>query len=624
MVTRMDRVEVLKGPAAIRFGPNTVGGAVNMMSARIPDRLTLFADVAGGNTGYGKFHGRVGFGLPGNDLIGDGRGTGGGLIEAVLLRSDGFKVVDGGAEAGFDKFDVATAVFRSTNPRLRVRHEAWARLSIAGERSAETYTGLSIDDFRASPWRRYRSTGTDLMTWSRMSAVARWRTIAPDWSLTGHLYTATLDRRWSKLNGFRGGRGIAEVLQNPGGGSNALLYGVLTGERDSATTDEQLLYGANDRQLNNIGAQVEATADFMGLGADHQLLLGVRLHRDGVVRRHDERPHDMRDGELVVDPNASEAILLDAQTSAIAIAGWLQDTAKWGDLTVTPGLRYEHVFRAWDDHQDDSRDSDGSYSALIPGLGLLYKMSKPLALLAGVNRGFVPVAPGNQGNADPESSWNTEAGARWTAKRLRWDLVGFWSEYGNLKGTCTFSSGCAAGQVGTEFNGGEVRTLGVEASVQTLLKPIKRLRVPLRLSYTYTRARFLTGFVSPNPQWGRVEAGDELPYIPPHQLSVQAGIGQRKWELNAAYRYTAAMRDQAGQQEDSGGNDGPLFTDEAHVIDLAARVQLSKLVEVYLTCNNLLDNAYIVSHRPFGARPGMRRLVIAGLKVHWERAAVAK
>ena len=36
LTTRLTAVEVFKGPSAIRFGPNTIGGAVNLVTRRVP------------------------------------------------------------------------------------------------------------------------------------------------------------------------------------------------------------------------------------------------------------------------------------------------------------------------------------------------------------------------------------------------------------------------------------------------------------------------------------------------------------------------------------------------------------------------------------------------------------
>lgn len=55
LLTRMDSLEVLKGPAAIQQGPNTVGGALNMVSKAIPRERETTLDAALGEDLYTKF-----------------------------------------------------------------------------------------------------------------------------------------------------------------------------------------------------------------------------------------------------------------------------------------------------------------------------------------------------------------------------------------------------------------------------------------------------------------------------------------------------------------------------------------------------------------------------------------
>jgi len=607
LVTRMERIEVLKGPAAIRHGPNTVAGALNLSSARPPDHLSLFADLAGGNTFYRKAHLRYG----------DRAGSWSWLIEGVHLGSDGFKELSYGGKdntwTGFSKYDGSISL-RYRAPAGARRHTLLLRIGHSRETSNETYTGLSRDDFEKTPQKRYTATHLDEMTWQHNSVrLIDDIALTSSFNLRTTLYVNDFARDWRKLNGFTGDRSLADVVKAPTSGANAIYYNVLSGKSDTVTESERVVIGTNARTFRAMGLQLALDGTGKAFGVEHELELGVRIHRDEVDRKQLEDSYAMRSNELA--ERKDRPMTLSAMAYATAFAGWVQDSIKVGHLTVTAGTRLELVQTDWQDRLDGKNDADGSYNAVIPGLGVLYKLSKPLALLAGVNRGFVPVAPGQQGNATPESSWNGELGARWTARRLRGDVVGFWSEYGNLKGTCTFSAGCNPAAVGTEFNGGAVRTMGLEASVETLFKPAKGLRVPLRLSYTFTRSRFQTAFLSTNPQWGRIEIGDEQPYVPPHQLSVQAGIGTRRWELNAAYRFTAAMRDSAGQ-----GDDG-LMTDAAHVIDASGSFAIKRWLKLYVTVNNVLDAVYVTSHRPFGVRPGMTRLVIGGIKLDWSPRA---
>ncbi len=59
LVTRMSRIEVTKGPSAIKYGPMTVGGAIDMISEPFPAERSAFVDIAGGSNLYGKLHARA-------------------------------------------------------------------------------------------------------------------------------------------------------------------------------------------------------------------------------------------------------------------------------------------------------------------------------------------------------------------------------------------------------------------------------------------------------------------------------------------------------------------------------------------------------------------------------------
>jgi Fe(3+) dicitrate transport protein len=203
------------------------------------------------------------------------------------------------------------------------------------------------------------------------------------------------------------------------------------------------------------------------------------------------------------------------------------------------------------------------------------------------------------------------------------ELIAFFSDYANLKGTCSLSTGCPSDQIGDEFNGGRVHVYGVEAMAHAELPLEGSLRVPLRASYTFNGSRFRTAFESKNPEWGDIAIGDELPYFPAHHVSVQVGVGRAaaaapehagprpmRWELTLAGRYTSAMRNIAGQGEPAPEQ----RTDAITVLDLSASHDLGRWGRAYVTVDNLLDQAHMVSRHPYGARPGKPRIILVGYK----------
>jgi Fe(3+) dicitrate transport protein len=598
LMTRMVSLEVTKGPSAIVYGPNTVGGALNLTTKPIPLSRELALDVAGGSDLYGKLHASYGeswehFGI---------------LIEGVKLRSSGFKELDGGGDTGFDKNDVMLKA-RGSLSIGATAHELELKAGYSDEVSDETYLGLADRDFADRPYRRYATTQLDRLDWRhlqvQLSHRMSWRS---RFSLTTTAYRNDFTRDWRKLAGFRGDRTLAQILASPDAGTNAVFYAILTGAEDSSGGVDTLVVGTNERDYVSQGVQATFRAEGRWLGAGHILEAGLRLHADEADRFHHDETYAMTGGRLVRDM-APRRETLDAAGSALALAAHLKHQVRVGPLQVTGGLRGELVATRWRDHVDPSMDEAATYGVIIPGGGVSYQPLPWLGLLAGVHKGFVPVAPGEDDGADPEESVNYEAGVRLGAGPVDAEAIGFFSDYSNLKGTCSFSSGCDVAQLDREFNGGEVHIYGLEARLGLRLRAAG-LTFPAAASYTLSASSFRTAFRSGNPEWGTVALGDELPYLPRHQLTLSAGVRATRWELAATTRHTSAMRDVAGQGEVPAGEK----TDAVHVLDLAASVDFSPWGKAYLTVDNALDHEAVVARRPFGARPGVPRLFVVGYK----------
>jgi Fe(3+) dicitrate transport protein len=229
-----------------------------------------------------------------------------------------------------------------------------------------------------------------------------------------------------------------------------------------------------------------------------------------------------------------------------------------------------------------------------------------------VYRGFSPPAPGERGRRE-ESSVNYEGGARWSSKVARFEAIGFYNDYSNITNVCTFSTGCDEAQLDRQADGGAARIYGAEVFGETSVPLGRALRLPLRVAYTFTESEFLTSFSSSDPIFGTVQAGDAIPYVPPHQLSATAGLEAERWALDASLLYVAAMRERAGR------GDGPdaLLTDESVVLDVSGSVRLLSWLRAYVNVRNVLDGQFVASRRPFGARPNAPRWLQAGLRAEF-------
>jgi len=252
------------------------------------------------------------------------------------------------------------------------------------------------------------------------------------------------------------------------------------------------------------------------------------------------------------------------------------------------------------------------YAALMPGAGVVVQLLPGLSLLGGVHRGFLPVAPSHQGNASPERSINYEAGLRHASAWANAEVIGFYSDYQNLKGVCQLSNGCSSEAAGEEFDGGAARIYGAEASA--VLEPrLGARRFPMALAYTFTRTELLTTFTSDNDFFGDVQAGDEMPYVPRHQLTGRAGVRGTRYEATVAARWIGRMRNDVGQ----GAPAPDQRLDASLVVDLAGSYDFGSAGAVYGTVSNLFDEAALVARQPIGVRTGVPRLFVLGYKYRY-------
>jgi Fe(3+) dicitrate transport protein len=597
LITRMQSVRILKGPAAIQHGPQTVGGSVELITRDIPSGEHLGVDVGGGQDLYGKLHGHYGASTERSGF----------LVEGVHLRSNGFKELDGGGHTGFRRNEWMLKARHELAVEGPSRHSLQLKLGYSDEASNETYLGLSDADFAANPLRRYRASRQDHMAWHRTQLVLRHELEADALAVTTQAYRHDLARTWRKVNRFQGAS-IADVLADPTSARNAIYYGVLTGQLDASAPEETLRIGPNHRTFVSQGLQSVARWSTETGPLRHSLELGARYHFDAIERLHTEEGFRMVAGELVPD-GAPTATTASNEDSTHAVALHATDAMTWGRLVVTPGIRLE-VLRSQSVDRLSGERQDGSLAALMPGLGVYGALTRSLGLFGGVHRGFSPPAPGQPAAVLPERSINVEAGARWARSGERLEVVGFLNAYSNLTDICTFSNGCLNENLDRQVDAGRARILGLEAFAEKTFRPGGGVTFPASVAYTFTRTELLEDFRSADPQFGVVRAGDEMPYVPRHQLFATAGVESALGGVHLSATFIDAMREEAGQGEAAPGEK----TEALLTFDLNASWSFAKGGELYLSARNLLDNQVIVSRRPYGARPNAPRAVLFGVK----------
>ncbi len=600
MTQRLVGIEVFKGPAATRFGPQTTGGAINVRTRPLPEGPVGQLEVAAGHRSTLRVHGVGGAG-------GERWGL---LLEGIHLGTRGFKQLDDarselGAPTGFERQELMLKA--GVRAGGAVRHTVQLKAGYSGERSDETYVGLTLDDFAATPYRRYAASALDQMRWHRTQAELSWVVKGDAFDVRTVAYHHYLSRQWFKLNRFAQGPPLHTLLLNPDAGAAAVYADILRGEADSSSAGEVLQVGTNDRSFHSFGLQTVAHWRATAGPVRSQLELGLRLHGDVVDRLHTEDPFDMRAGTLV--PTGGDRLtLLDTVSFAQALAAHVHEDLAIGPLRLLPGVRVE-VVRTGVVADGGEPEAPVTRAVGLPGLGVLVQALPQLDVFAGVHRGFSPVAPGQPADVRPELSWNMEAGGRWTEGGHYGELVGFANLYENITGACTLSGGCEDDQLDRQFNGGRALVGGLEASVGQDVRLPGQLTLGLQASYTLTLSRFQTGFVSGFPQFGTVEVGDLLPYVPVHQGAGRVLLDHPAGSFALGLTGRGAMRDIAGQ--------GPIDVLErippAWQFDLAVTGHVTRWLDAFLTVTNLTNRVNLESFRPYGARPGAPIQAMAGV-----------
>ena len=602
-MARIDAIEIRKGSSAIQAGPRTTGGAINLMSTPIPSEAGGEFDLSWGSDATLLAHGWAG-------AMGERFG---GLIEGVRQSSDGFKQIDGGGDAGFDLDDVVAKLRWIGAPEAAVYQQLDLKLSRTTQDSNETYLGLTDADFRADPNRRYAASRLDnIQTEHQLVELRHLIELGENATLNTVAYRTEFSRNWFKLNdvlnpGTGGYVGIGTVLGDPA--TWADQYAWLTGE-DSP--DDALRLRNNNRSYYAQGLQTVLGTRFATGRASHELEVGLRVHRDQEDRYQNDDRFRMQGGQLVLTRDGAPGTQDNRVGDAEALSLFVHDTISFGKWILTPGVRYERIDLASTRYSTATGRRDVVLSKVetevdevIPGFGATYLLSDALTLFGSVHRGFNP--PGPASGSLSEKSVNGEFGLRWNQGGLGTELVGFINEYSNLVGTCTASSGGSC-NLGDQFDGGEARISGLEASLNYDFNEGGGVSVPFSLAYTFTRAEFRNTFVSDFDEWGNVTSGDRLPYLPEHLVHAEIGLAGERWRLGLAANYLDDMRTEAGT--------GPgERTDSAVVWDLTGGFQLNDRVELYARVENLSDETYVVARRPAGARPGQPRSGFVGVRV---------
>ncbi len=610
-VGRMSGIEVLKGSSQVKHGPQTSGGVVNYLSTPIPREQSIYTKLMIGTYDEHRIHAYYG------DRVAVGDGAVSYLVEFYERSFGGFKEIDRMA----DFTDTDRTGFMRREPILKLAWEPHAGSEHRFElmvghtelTAYETYMGLTDEDFRRDPYRRYAGSRFDRIDTTQTRSYLRHH-IALDSQtrVTTTAYYSEFTRNWFKE------RSDGQALGDPA------RLAVLRGEAAG-----MLNYRNNNRDYYSGGLDMALSMQRFTGDLHHSLDAGIRLHQDQVRRFQ-------RDDTFVQDANG---VILDRvngvpggggnrKEQARAVALYVQDTMTWGGWTIVPGVRYENIrydYTDYDTRGNPGRktgEGDGTLEVVAPGIGLVRALTDETSLFGGVYRGFsIPGARAYvKDGIREETSIGYEAGLRYHDRRaVNAEVAMFLTDFRDLIVPDIVGAG---GGSKTE-NAGDIRSWGTE--LKLAVDPGAALNWPVAnpwyVTATWTDAELRSDVSSVDAEslFSGGRSGAKVPYIPQWQFLVGTGLTSGRWGIFVDVSYVEAMYTTAlntREPFDGAGVANPAYgkTDAVVLVDCSGYLQLAPGIKLVGRVNNLLDRAHVVARHPAGLRPGAPLTALAGLE----------
>lgn len=618
---RMQGVEVLKGSSQIKYGPYTVGGAINLLSTAIPETFKGFAQIS-----YGSFNTnqqRV--------WVGDSRKNFDYVFDVNRIASDGFKELDNGGNTGFDRRDVMGKLRWHTDEYARVPQSVTFKFVNSTEDGNETYLGLTYEDFEANPLKRFAGTQKDVLEMNhQLISLNHFIKPAKGLNISTTAYYAATFRDWARANSF-GGQSINKILEDPA--AHQTPYQIMIGKADG-----NIGYRSAARTYFLKGVQTNAQYLFSTDEIYHKIHLGFRYHEDQADRFGTNSTYTMTNGTMVLSAAGVNGNQENQIRNANSFATFLSYDIIYKGLKLSPGLRYEKIKFDFQNfgNADNARlgtalkTAANDLAIFIPGIGVNYIIKADMRVFGGVHKGFsppgMPSVTSTTGQAKVETSINYELGYRYEKEGANVQLTGFLNNYDNILGSDNVSGGGAG--TGDMFNAGNARIEGIELSLAFDLLHKKgkssEVKLPLTLAYTYTSAKFQETFVNGGGDWGTgtINKGDLIPFITPHLFTTSVGFENKKFNTTLIARYTGETRVKPGQSDIIVPESNVRFNDVNAlkgflIMDLSANYKLNKTFTTFATINNFTNSKAIVANLPQGYRPNLPISLIVGFKANF-------
>ncbi len=390
-IQRMEGIEVLKGAASLRYGPNTIGGVINYQTKTPEDGIAVMGRVGSWDTREATVE------MGTSSASGDSRF---GVI-ATRAESDGF--MDRGYSMSDLMFKAGSAI--GDNQFIGAKflyYQNDANIS---------YRGLFPDAYEAGE--TFNPAPDDYFLTERRSFD-----VNHEWEINPDLYLKTV-AYWSEMSRdywrFRIGSGANATTTNADG---FRVWNYL---------DE---VQGNNRSFERVGVESRLTMNHSVLGIASEAEFGVRLMQeemqDQTIRADRATPRD---------PN--QTLNRNRVDSADSLALFAQNRFDVNErLSVTTGLRVETYEQERNNRQNADPADTFSNTEYMPGIGATYWLNPAAQIYGSVYRAFAPplvgsVVGGDDMPTEAERSVNIEVGVRGGHGSLDYEVTAFQMDFSN-------------------------------------------------------------------------------------------------------------------------------------------------------------------------------------------------
>ncbi|MDO9118447.1 MAG: TonB-dependent receptor [Nitrospira sp.] len=616
---RFDRIEVLKGSGQLLYGPQSIGGVINMITRMPPATPEGHFQLMGGNLSYLSSHFDYG-GMWGKS--------------GYMLDVNHYQ---GTTPRFFNQRAKVDDITFKTVQELSDRTTILAKFNYYREDSTIGYQGLTESQYATDAHRN--DFNNDVMDFRRIGFhVAVNHMFNASLTSTTNFFGHYIDRVWGR-----------QMIDSDGVAGSACTVSATGGVGGGCQTGNGLAAGvtqaipANGRFINDRKYWVYGVEPRFHLTHG---LFGIRSEADFGTRYMNERSQRTQFLNALSGVGTTCANAGGGQTGCLgenttrqtnAFALFFQNRFFITDnFTITPGFRVEHV--NYDQVDNRANSGSGAFSKthiteVLPGIGATYTPIKNYTFFAGVHRGFAPpqISDAIQSNVvvdlDAELSWNYEIGIRGNPIPWAWfEMTGFRMDFENQ----IVNQSVAGGTGATNTNAGRTAHMGVEFGTKLdLLDAIKgqdpNEDITIDINYTWlgqaefrgTRNSSITGAALLAGEAAAFNTnGNRLPYAPRNTVTAGIGYANRNWGFDGRVE-TQCISDMFGDDRNTyiptpNGQRGIV---KGWCVVNAAVNQYVKPIKTtfFLVGKNLFDQTFIVD-RTRGIYPGLPLLVQGGAR----------